>query len=85
MNILFLRGKTMKICICCLLLMSSVALISTVAAAEELQFPTTEEEIVNALQAPTESKGQGALFDEKPAPRSAGRQGQKPARGICSD
>ena len=51
----------MKICICCLLLISSVALMSSSAAAEELQFPTTEEEIVNALRGTEEQKATGAL------------------------
>lgn len=51
----------MKMCMYGIMLIGSIALIVGGAAAEELQFPTTEKEIVNALQAPSESKGQGAL------------------------
>jgi len=63
-----------------IMLIGSIALMVSGATAEELPFPETEEEIVNALQAPAEPKGQGALqtqnadegqalFGEKPAAR----------------
>ncbi|GAK49924.1 hypothetical protein U14_01148 [Candidatus Moduliflexus flocculans] len=45
----------------CMTLIGSVVLMGTLATAEELQFPTTEQEIVNALKGTEDQKVTGAL------------------------
>lgn len=45
----------------CMALIGSVVLMGTLATAEELPFPTTEQEIVNALKGTEEQKVTGAL------------------------
>ncbi len=49
-----------------IMLIGGIALMVSSATAEELPFPETEEEIVNALQAPSESTGTGALQTQNP-------------------
>ena len=71
----------MKMFISCIMLIGCVMMVSA-ASAEELPFPETEEEIVNALQAPVESKGQGALQTQNPEEGQALFEEKKTTRRI---